>query len=546
MPYITTNHRFIIDDKHPTDVFDEMENFFSLYTVAIDDLQQVSVQLSVPPNFDVTANKTLAEGYRQFIKSLKYTIPDINVLPIKTQTAHTEEDSEANDDNTVVLLIQRLDGYDIDAEEKPSLYQSVLGKLMPRFGGDKTDTGLYPKREQIAIPEPALPTPPRQAPQAQVQPQTQIPPQLPPQPQQPYVPPVASVANVPTPQPTLQQAPLQATQPPQPIQSIQPTGTPSTPQSVVPPIVQPVSRNIERLPNISKSAAPYQAILTQAILNEAKKQATLLNQPITQITLKSGDSLTTAMIEQLFNSFNHAHETNSPHDAIDLVSYGYEILKPQLAKLGIQLADDAGFGLKTNAKATPADIARLQSGGVFSNEINLKVKLTTAQTPASTSANHAPSANHQAVSAFTQPQLNQNAQQITLMLKISDQLGERQQKVSHFPIRFVSQNRSSQNASSQDNLPSNQIIRLFVHLENSATASGGFFDIVELDGNVWLDRIDPSIQVQRQGQTLANATALMPNDVLTIRENPTNPNVGQYPNPKGQTIQATVQLLVPN
>lgn len=62
MSYITTNHRFIIDDKHPADVFDEMENFFSLYTVAMDDLQQVSVQLSVPPSFDIQSNKNWAKA----------------------------------------------------------------------------------------------------------------------------------------------------------------------------------------------------------------------------------------------------------------------------------------------------------------------------------------------------------------------------------------------------------------------------------------------------------------------------------------------------
>ena len=61
-----------------------MENFFSLYTTAIDDLQRVSVQLSVPTSFDITANKKMAESYRQFAQSLKYTMPDIHILPIKT------------------------------------------------------------------------------------------------------------------------------------------------------------------------------------------------------------------------------------------------------------------------------------------------------------------------------------------------------------------------------------------------------------------------------------------------------------------------------
>ena len=133
MAYITTNHRFIIDDKHPSDVFDEMENFFSLYTTAIDDLQRVSVQLSVPTSFDITANKKMAESYRQFTQSLKYTMPDIHILPIKTHTPQTadDDDTASEADNSVILLIQRLEGYALDDEdEKPSLYRSVLGRLI--------------------------------------------------------------------------------------------------------------------------------------------------------------------------------------------------------------------------------------------------------------------------------------------------------------------------------------------------------------------------------------------------------------------------------
>ena len=129
MAYITTNHRFIIDDKHPSDVFDEMENFFSLYTTAIDDLQRVSVQLSVPTSFDITANKKMAESYRHFTQSLKYTMPDIHILPLKTHAAQTADDDDiaSEADNSVILLIQRLDGYALDDEdENPSLYRSCL------------------------------------------------------------------------------------------------------------------------------------------------------------------------------------------------------------------------------------------------------------------------------------------------------------------------------------------------------------------------------------------------------------------------------------
>lgn len=496
MPYITTNHRFIIDDKHPADVFDEMENFFSLYTVAIDDLQQVSVQLSVPANFDIKANKSIAEGYRQFTKSLKYTIPDINILPIKTHSdAHDVESDEedSQDDNTITMLIQRLDGYEID-EEKPSLYQSVLGRLMPRFSGEKTEKGLYPEREQITIAQPVQPI--VKPPVAQPQPVQQPP--------QPYIPPVAQ--PVPTPQPIVTPAvtPAEIYQPP-----VQPQ--PYQPQNPVtrPAITQQPTQPLPRLPNIAKSAKPYQDILTQVIVNEAKK---LLDktQIIQQITLKSSDSLTTAMIEQLFNSFNHAHDkTQSPHDAIDLVSYGYEVLKPQLAKIGVNLADDAGFGLKTNAKATPADIQRLQSGGVFANEINLKIKLATQQNSHQTASQNTPQnvANVSPMptdySNITNSNVNKNAQNIALMLKISDQLGDRQQKVSRFPLVFATRENKNTDA-----------IRLFS--ANSHLQSDVFFSIVELDGNVLLDNLAPNVKVLRNGQILTAQTVLLPNDVLTI------------------------------
>ena len=67
-----------------------------------------------------------------------------------------------------------------------------------------------------------------------------------------------------------------------------------------------------------------------------------------------------AMVEQLFSSFNHVHEpTHTPHD-IDLVSYGYEVLKPKLATIGVSLSDEAQFGLTAKVQTTPTDIARLQ------------------------------------------------------------------------------------------------------------------------------------------------------------------------------------------
>ena len=503
MAYITTNHRFIIDDKHPSDVFDEMENFFSLYTTAIDDLQRVSVQLSVPTSFDITANKKMAESYRHFTQSLKYTMPDIHILPIKTHAAQTadDDDTASEADNSVILLIQRLEGYALDDEdEKPSLYRSVLGRLIPRFAEEKSATGHYPERAPITLPEPI----------GQPAPSAPIPVSPQPQPAQAYQMPVQPTIPPSIPNPVPAGAPMQP-----PLVNTEPT--PHKPQStrVQPPVQTPTAAPkpmVTVLPNIQKSAKPYQDLLTDAIM-AAAKQWVDKSQVITQIILKSNDGLTTAMVEQLFSSFNHAHEPNhTPHDAIDLVSYGYEVLKPKLATMGVSLSDEAQFGLKAKVQATPTDIARLQKGEVFSNEIKLGVKFMT-QTQAQPNSNHHIAASPPAFSTASTaprqaqsklPQLNQNLQQIVLTIKSVDGLGERQQKVREFPIVFASREAQIAHA-----------LRLFA-ANDLKRASGVYFAIVESQGQLLIDEIDPNISITRNGQPIKQHDVLLPNDVLSI------------------------------
>ena len=505
MAYITTNHRFIIDDKHPSDVFDEMENFFSLYTTAIDDLQRVSVQLSVPTSFDITANKKMAESYRHFTQSLKYTMPDIHILPIKTHAAQTadDDDTASEADNSVILLIQRLEGYALDDEdEKPSLYRSVLGRLIPRFAEEKSATGHYPERAPITLPEPI----------GQPAPSAPIPVSPQPQPAQAYQMPVQPTIPPSIPNPVPAGAPMQP-----PLVNTEPT--PHKPQStrVQPPVQTPTAAPkpmVTVLPNIQKSAKPYQDLLTDAIM-AAAKQWVDKSQVITQIILKSNDGLTTAMVEQLFSSFNHAHEPNhTPHDAIDLVSYGYEVLKPKLATMGVSLSDEAQFGLKAKVQATPTDIARLQKGEVFSNEIKLGVKFMT-QTQAQPNSNHHIAASPPAFSTASTaprqaqsklPQLNQNLQQIVLTIKSVDGLGERQQKVREFPIVFASREAQIAHA-----------LRLFA-ANDLKLASGVYFAIVESQGQLLIDEIDPNINITRNGQPINRHDVLLPNDVLSINQ----------------------------
>ena len=503
MAYITTNHRFIIDDKHPSDVFDEMENFFSLYTTAIDDLQRVSVQLSVPTSFDITANKKMAESYRHFTQSLKYTMPDIHILPIKTHAAQTadDDDTASEADNSVILLIQRLEGYALDDEdEKPSLYRSVLGRLIPRFAEEKSEVGFYPERAPITLPEPI----------GQPAPSAPIPVSPQPQPAQAYQMPVQPTIPPSIPNPVPAGAPMQP-----PLVNTEPT--PHKPQStrVQPPVQTPTAAPkpmVTVLPNIQKSAKPYQDLLTDAIM-AAAKQWVDKSQVITQIILKSNDGLTTAMVEQLFSSFNHAHEPNhTPHDAIDLVSCGYEVLKPKLATMGVSLSDEAQFGLKAKVQATPTDIARLQKGEVFSNEIKLGVKFMT-QTQAQPNSNHHIAASPPAFSTASTaprqaqsklPQLNQNLQQIVLTIKSVDGLGERQQKVREFPIVFASREAQIAHA-----------LRLFA-ANDLKPASGVYFAIVESQGQLLIDEIDPNISITRNGQPIKQHDVLLPNDVLSI------------------------------
>lgn len=505
MAYITTNHRFIIDDKHPSDVFDEMENFFSLYTTAIDDLQRVSVQLSVPTSFDITANKKMAESYRQFTQSLKYTMPDIHILPIKTHAAQTadDDDTASEADNSVILLIQRLDGYALDDEDEkpslyPSLYRSLLGRLIPRFVEEKSEAGFYPERTQLTLPEPIQPPVPSAA----------IPVSPPPQPTQAYQTPVQPTLPPSNPNPVPAVAPMQP-----PLVNTEPMPSVSSnpqPTRVQAPTAAPKPM-VTVLPNIQKSAKPYQDLLTDAIM-AAAKQLVDKSQVITQITLKSNDGLTTAMVEQLFSSFNHAHEsTHTPHDAIDLVSYGYEVLKPKLATIGVTLSDEAQFGLKAKVPATPTDMARLQKGEVFSNEIKLGVKFMT-QAQAQPNSNHHIVASPPFSTASTAPrhaqsklpQLNQNLQQIVLTIKSVDGLGERQQKVREFPIVFASREAQIAHA-----------LRLFA-ANDLKPASGVYFAIVESQGQLLIDEIDPNISITRNGQPINRHDVLLPNDVLSI------------------------------
>ncbi|OBX84616.1 hypothetical protein [Faucicola atlantae] len=359
MAYITTHHRFVIDDNHPSDVFGELTNFFSLYSATVDNLRHLSLQLTVPPDFDVGDNKKLAAAYRQFIQGVRYTVPDAHILPL---AFNTQDQTTTNNANTLILLIQHIaeDDADTDAEfDTPSLYQRTLGKLLPKFHGERSDDGLYPAQSTPTLPQATQALPP-------VAPMVNIPSQ-PRQPMQapqyaapaPVNPPANQNTYATPPQDQHHQPQRQAYVQPQP-----PKPTPSTPQ---PP-----------LPNIAHSAKPHYTYLTDVIVREAeRKRAQLVGQTVRSITLKPADGLTLAWVEQLFASFNAAASQakgQAASDAIGLVSYGYEILKPKLQAIGVSVAEDMTFGLKTTAKAGADEHRALQAGTVLPSQLNLGVK----------------------------------------------------------------------------------------------------------------------------------------------------------------------------
>jgi len=102
------------------------------------------------------------------------------------------------------------------------------------------------------------------------------------------------------------------------------------------------------------------------------------------------------------------------------------------------------------------------------------------------------------------PQLNQNLQQIVLTIKSVDGLGERQQKVREFPIVFASREAQIAHA-----------LRLFA-ANDLKPASGVYFAIVESQGQLLIDEIDPNISITRNGQPIKRHDVLLPNDVLSI------------------------------
>lgn len=505
MSYITTNHQFVVDEKHPADVFGEMANFFSLYTVALDNLNRMSLQLCVPSDFDIDGNQKLHDSYQQFIKAVKYSIPDINVLPIQVLPIQSAENDSQKD--TITLMIQTFAGRVTDeptadtAEIKPKFYQKILGGLLPKFASETTPDGLYPEQvaPTISIPQPAPVSQPVPAPQPTpvAQPQAIVVPQ---QQQQP------------------QQTPVQ----PRPIPS-------SIPSSIPSPIQNPISTSITQtppktlLPKPSKSIRPYREILIQAILAEVQNQQAQViekaSQPITAITFKSRDSLTTAFIETVFASFSPTQNNSQistlgrAGDAIDLASFGLEELRPKLSKIGVALSDDAQFLLNSKAKARPEDIALIQQGQLEPNAVNLGVQLDYApndnHNTTQANPNSQPQPTPQATPQTVPPNpntLNANRFNIAINVKVSDSMGERTVKLREFPAVFSTQN---------SHAPSTKLIKVVTN-----QAQGELFYLAEQNGQLLAQNVANGIVLHRNGQasTLYDNSVLLPNDVLQVGE----------------------------
>lgn len=493
MSYITTNHQFVIDEKHPADVFGEMANFFSLYTVALDNLNRMSLQLCVPNDFDIDGNQKLYESYQQFVKAVKYNIPDINVLPIQVLPIQSAENDSQKD--TITLMIQTFAGRVTDeptadtAEIKPKFYQKILGGLLPKFASETTPDGLYPEQvaPTISIPQPAPVSQPVLAPQPTpvAQPQAIVIPQQQQQPQQTPVQPRPIPSSIPS-----------------PVQNPTPTHQ-VTPKTL--------------LPKPSKSIRPYREILIQAILAEVQNQQAQViekaSQPITAITFKSRDSLTTAFIETVFASFSPTQNNSQistlgrAGDAIDLASFGLEELRPKLSKIGVALSDDAQFLLNSKAKARPEDIALIQQGQLEPNAVNLGVQLDYAQSrhqeKANPQFNPTPKTTTQKVQPNTNT-LNANRFNIAINVKVSDNMGERTVKLREFPAVFSTQNTHANSA---------KLIKIVTH-----QAQGELFYLAEQDGQLLAQAVASEIVLHRNGQasSLHENDILLPNDVLQM------------------------------
>lgn len=496
MTYTTTQHTFIIDDKHPADVFAEMANFFSLYTVTLDSLSRMSLQLCVPDELDIDGNQKLHDSYQQFIKAVRYSIPDIHILPIRTAGDDSPNDS-------LVLMIQYFEGRITDeiatehSEPKPKFYQKLLGGLLPKFASEKTQEGLYPEQTPpvLTMPEPVA-----------------VPVSIPqPMAVQPVPVPVATPVLMP--QPVARPQPVTS-----PISNPVPTRpSPQINEPQILPQVLPKTLPKTLLPKPSKSIQPYRAILTQAILTHLQTQPRN-EQPITAITFKSRDSMTTAFIETVFASFSPPNTMQSTMgragDAIDLASYGLEELRPQLAKIGVILADDAQFLLNSKAHARPEDIALIQQGQLDPRMITLGIKLDYGQTSSQSTPTPMPQAKpsqqptptSQTVQAqpSTPNTLNTNRFNITINIKVRDSMGERTIKLREFPAVFSTQNSHSPNA---------KLIKVMTN-----QAQGELFYLAEQHGQLLAQHVAQGIILQRgeQASLLQDNMTLLPHDVLQI------------------------------
>lgn len=495
MTYITTHHQFVIDEKHPADVFDEMSNFFSLYTVTLDSFHQLSIGLTVPKDFDIDHNAKLNGHYQNFIKAIRYSIPDANILPVKISS-----DDARLEAGILELMIQYHEGRWLtpqakmeDRDSKPKFYQKILGSLLPSFDHTQEQEGLYPQR-----PEPVAPAVIPISPQP-------IPPII----QQP----APTVATQPSIQPQYQQP-----QSP-PITQPRPHALPVVP-SVVTQISQPLQQSnsqppsINYLPKPNLSIKSYRELLTQAIIQQAtqEKSAQLNGQSISHITLKSKDSFTTAMIETLFASFTSATGSLSgqrAYDAIDLASYGLEELRPQLCQIGVAISDEAQFSLNAKAKATAQDLEIIRQGKANPADIHLSVLLdyhagvvsSLSPTPQKTIYSQvATPSSHSTLN----PPANANTLNIVININVSDSMGERTMKVREFPVLFSTYNQHP------DHIKLCKVV--------SKQVQGELFYLMEQDGQLLAKNVASPISLHRGGQVrhLKDNDILMPNDSLQI------------------------------
>lgn len=378
MVYLTTQQKFLIDKKHPADVFEDMSDFFGMYSANIDYFQDFSIKISLPQSFNLTNDPQIQQKYDDFIKVIMYADPSANILPI---SHHTDDDH--NNSDIAILSLQYLD-------KKPNntFYHRILTALMPQFEQQISASGWeqpyqHTKNSQTA-----------QTHHAYTQQQHQN----------------TSASN---------EEPL--------------TKNPTSQQSTQ--TNKPYHQSKTTTSSINDTLKKYRDFLTQKIY-QTVLNTSLTQQTIESITFLTKDGLSSAFVEHVFTTF----ETSSAHGAIDLITYIQTELYPLLQTLGVDFSESLRFLMKNVVNASPQQKQIISSGHFDLKEINIDINIgkePIKNTSPNSSQQHKQPSTQSSIHPI--PNSHDTAPQgLRLKAQISDAMGERTIVIKQFPALFAS------------------------------------------------------------------------------------------------------------